>query len=66
MEKINREELRQSLVDFLKKNGVKSRFIANAIGLDETVLSRFKSGTRDLLEYTARDLKIWLDNHSGI
>lgn len=64
-ERVNQDLLREQLKNFIKMHGTKSRFISAQIGLEESVLCRFKGGTRCLYEDTARDLKQWLDKHDN-
>jgi transposase len=42
------ENVRKDLIEYLKNNGIKNRFIANHVGLSDTTICLFIKGTRKL------------------
>ncbi len=41
-------ELREKFTNYIEKNGIKVRFIANLLGLSESTLSHWRKGRRDI------------------
>lgn len=60
--RINQDELRQQLKDFLARTGVRQSFISTQLGLSKTSLAVFKHGSYNLAEDKAEALKRYLEN----
>lgn len=45
---MNEDLLRKEIIEYISKTGVKQKFIAEQLGIDVTLFSRWKNGKRNL------------------
>jgi hypothetical protein len=56
-------EIRDRVDALIKNKGVRAKFIAQQISLDESVLCRFRKGTKELWDSSLNALEQFLDSY---
>ena len=64
MLELSNESIRKELIEFLKKNGIKNRFIAKKIDVSDTTISLFINGKRELSTKKLQALNELIHNES--
>lgn len=60
---LNQEECRELLEVYLQNTGIKVRYLCKRLGLDETIISHFRHGRKELYESDLQKLTSYLQNH---
>lgn len=61
---MEQEILRVRLNDYITRSGIKAKFVANKIGVQESVLCHFRKGLKDLYPENLKALKQLLEKSS--
>jgi hypothetical protein len=58
---VEQEVLRAKLNTYIFESGIKAKFIAQRINVDESILCRFRKGLKDLYPENLKSLKQYLE-----